>query len=327
MAAAVETIPLPDRVAWLRAEHRGDPNVRIVGIRCDAPMDVTDEQVWAAQVAIMQSALVTTGGPVDVDAVFSGEEYGAELARRFGAAEVYIPRSGISSSAVRRDLAGRWADLAGPTRAGLAVRIVVVGAESTGTTTIANLLTKHYRARGGCWAATQCVEEYGREYTELKWNSQPGTALDELVWETNDFDVIAAEQTRKETIAAECGSPVLICDTDAFATAIWERRYLSSAARSHQAWTAVAPRSVYLVTDHQGVQWHDDGLREGDLAVRKAMTNWFTDALTAAGHSWVLLTGSLPERLNNAIRTIDPFLVHRAQFGEPLHGPGFEPMR
>src|SRR5712671_546934 len=34
--------------------------------------------------------------------------------------------------------------------------------------------------------------------------------------------------------------------------------------------------------------WHDDGLREGDLAVRAAMTGWFTTALTVAGHSWVL---------------------------------------
>jgi hypothetical protein len=41
------------------------------------------------------------------------------------------------------------------------------------------------------------------------------------------------------------------------------------------------------------VHWHDDGLREGDLAIRAAMTGWFTGMLTAAGHSWVLLTGNL----------------------------------
>jgi HTH-type transcriptional repressor of NAD biosynthesis genes len=68
----------------------------------------------------------------------------------------------------------------------------------------------------------------------------------------------------------------------------------------------VPPRAVYLVTDHDGVAWHDDGLREGDLRVREAMTGWFTEALTSAGYSWVLLTGSLSERLDTAIRTIDP---------------------
>jgi HTH-type transcriptional repressor of NAD biosynthesis genes len=63
----------------------------------------------------------------------------------------------------------------------------------------------------------------------------------------------------------------------------------------------------------------------GDLAVRASMTAWFTEAHTAEGHSRVLLTGMLQERLDIAIRTIDPLLAHRARFGEPLHGPGFEP--
>lgn len=58
--------------------------------------------------------------------------------------------------------------------------------------------------------------------------------------------------------------------------------------------------------------------------MRAAMTGWFADALTAAGHSWVLLTGSLPERLELAVRTVDPLLDLSMRFGEPLHGPGFE---
>ena len=192
--------------------------------------------------------------------------------------------------------------------AGLTTRVVVVGAESTGTTTIAGLLAQHYATRGGTWAVTQCVEEYGREYTRLKWDSNPGADLVDLVWNTDDFGAIGVEQTRREEAAARAGSPVLICDTDAFATAIWERRYLRSGSRSHQPWTRVPPRAVYLVTDHEGVEWHDDGPREGDLGVREAMTAWFIEAFTAAGHSWVLLTGSLSERLDTAIRSIDPLL-------------------
>lgn len=115
---------------------------------------------------------------------------------------------------------------------------------------------------------------------------------------------------------------MLICDTDAFATAIWKRRYLGDA--SGGAWTAVPPRAVYLVTDHDGVPWHDDGMREGDLSGRAAMTAWFIDALTAAGQSWVLLTGTLEQRLDVALTTIEPLLAVRTRFGEPLRGPGFE---
>lgn len=324
MAAAVETLALGDRVAWLRAEHLGEPGVRVIGVRCDAPVDVTSEPVWVAQVAVIAAALRAAGEPVAVDAVFSGESYGAELARRLGAADVRFGSRVTSATAVRRNLAGRWDDLAPATKAGLATRVVLVGAESTGTTTLAGLLASHYRERGGVWASTQCVEEYGREYTTLKWERSPGAALDELVWDVSDFDAVAAEQTRREESAASAGSPVLICDTDAFATAIWERRYLGSAARSGQPWKSVPGRRVYLVTDHEDVPWQDDGLREGDLAVRAAMTGWFIDALTVAGHSWVLLTGSLSERLDVAIRTVDALLALGARFGEPLRGPGFE---
>ncbi len=323
MASAVETVALADRVAWLRAEHAGEPGVRVIGVRCDAPVDVTDERVWAAQVAVISAALRAGGEPV-VDAVFSGESYGAELARWLGAADIRFATRLSSGTAVRRDLAGRWGDLAPATKAGLTTRVVVVGAESTGTTTVAGLLAEHYRARGGVWASTQCVDEYGREYTQRKWERSPGIALDELVWTAAAFDVIGVEQTRREEAAAAAGSPVLICDTDAFATAIWERRYLGAAARTEQQWTSVPGRRVYLVTDHEGVPWHDDGIREGDLAVRAAMTRWFIDALTKAGQSWVLLTGSLSERVSMAIRTVDPLVAIRARFGEPLRGPGFE---
>lgn len=323
MASAVETIPLSDRVGWLREEHAADPGVEIRGIRCDAPLDVTDQQVWAAQVALMQAALRHGGGSDAVDAVFGGESYVTGLAHWFGAKAVRIARTGLSGSAIRGDLAGRWGDLAPSTRAGLAARVVVVGAESTGTTTVARLLAEHYASRGGSWAATQCVAEFGREYTGTKLDHSPGVECDELIWTAEEFDLIGPEQNRRENDAARIGSPVLICDTDALATTVWERRYLGSASRSAQPWAAVPSRAVYLVTDHRGVPWHDDGMREGDLDIRDAMTDWFIETLTAAEQSWVLLTGSLEQRVDIAIRTVDPLLEHRARFGPPLTGPGF----
>lgn len=64
--------------------------------------------------------------------------------------------------------------------------------------------------------------------------------------------------------------------------------------------------------------WHDNGLREGDLRVRAAMTEWFAAALTRAGHSWVLLTGTPEERLRLAIRSVDLALEDRSSFGSSI---------
>jgi nicotinamide riboside kinase len=129
----------------------------------------------------------------------------------------------------------------------------------------------------------------------------------------------AREQAKRENAAAGAG-PLVVCDTDAFATAIWERRYLGAAARDLQPWaTSHLPRhDLYLLTSHEGVPWHDDGLREGDLGVRERMTGWFATALTHAGYSWVLLTGTLEERVRLATRATDLALEDRASFGASI---------
>ncbi|HEY7264168.1 MAG TPA: AAA family ATPase [Trebonia sp.] len=332
MAAGSETLPLGDRVAWLQASCADFPSVTVVGVRCDVPVDFSDHAIWAAQVAVMRTALGGNRRP-PVDTVVSSEPYGDELAARFGAKHVSIDpvRTSVpvSASQIRADLAGRWDDLIAPAQAGLAARVVVVGAESTGTTTIARALAEEYRCREGIWAGTRCVTEAGRDYTLTKWHQtrseaaaagRPEPPLAALEWTPADFDTVAAEQTQRENEAAAAGSPLLVCDTDAFATSVWERRYLAGQARSLQPWaTARLPRhDVYLLTSHEGVPWQDDGLREGDLEVRAAMTGWFAEALTAAGHSCVLLTGSAAERLALAMRVTDAVLARRAAFGPAI---------
>ena len=328
MAAECETLTLADRFAWLRVACADLQGVTVAGVRCDVPVDFGSEAIWAAQVAVMRAALEGNGRPL-VDAVVSSEPYGDELAARFGAKHVCIDPGRttvpVSASQIRADLVGCWDDLLAPARAGLAAWVVVVGAESTGTSTIAELLAEEYRCRGGVRARTRCVSEAGRDYTLTKWQQaravpatagRPDPPLEELEWTAADFDAVAAEQTRRENQAAAAGSPLLVCDTDAFATSVWERRYLGGRARGLQSWaTTDLPRhGVYLLTSHEGVQWRDDGLREGDLKVRAAMTGWFVQGLTAAGQSWVMLTGSVAERLALAVRVTDAVLARRAAF-------------
>ncbi len=307
MSSATETLPLADRVRWLRAEHTGEP-VDVRGVLCDAPVDFDSPAVWAAQVACMRAVC-----PDPVDAVFTGEDYGTELARRFGAVHVRVDRSRmpVSGTAIRADPAGCWDDLATATRAGLATRIVVHGAESTGSTTVSRALADRFRARGGIWARTGWVREYGRDVSTAKVETA-GTR--HLRWTGPEFAAIARRQTALADAAASSGSPLLVCDTDAFTTTVWERRYLGPASR----W-AVAPtsaRTVYLVTDHVGVPFVQDGVRDGEH-LRAEMTSWFVDASTAAGRSWVLLTGSLAERVDLAERVADRTLAVGMRFADP----------
>ncbi|MCU1440758.1 MAG: transcriptional regulator [Rhodoglobus sp.] len=210
-----------------------------------------------------------------------------------------------------------WESLTPEDRERLTARVILVGSESTGKTTLAQQLVDHYRSRGGIWAATQWVAEYGREYTELLLERQgvidedPDAEVHSAQWTARDFAVIAVEQQRLEDAAAASGSPVLFCDTDAFATQLWERRYLG--AESTEAFDAVPvlpPRALYLLADVADVPFEQDGIRDGE-DYREAMQRWFIEELEEKGEHWALVTGDRAERLATSIRLVDEVVERR----------------
>jgi NadR type nicotinamide-nucleotide adenylyltransferase len=323
--SSAETVPLELRVRWLREAHPA--HVRVVGVYDDHPVDYADPAVWDLHTAVFRAA----AGTGRVDAVFSSEAYGAELARRFGAVAVSVDpareRVPVSGTAVRADPVAHW-DLLGPgVRAWLTRRVIVVGAESTGTTTMARALARHYRLRGGVWARTRWVPEYGRELTGRKLDAlratRPGATVDEVTWDRADFREVAAAQNAAEDAAARDGAPILFGDTDAFATTIWEERYLGSG--SPEVAAQVRTPDLYLLTDDAGVPFVDDGLRDGE-AVRSWMTGRFRCELAAGCVPHLVLTGDYPARLRAAVAACDDLLARGWSFAEPLSPPAGPPI-
>lgn len=208
-----------------------------------------------------------------------------------------------------------WLELTAGERAALTQRVVIVGAESTGKTTLARELVAHFRGIGGIWADTKWVAEYGREYTEVLIDRQgvrdaePDAEVHSAEWTAHDFAVIAIEQQRLEDAAAASGSPVLFCDTDAFATQLWERRYLGEGSTAALDAVPVSPpRGLYLLADLEGVAFEQDGIRDGEN-YRGQMQRWFVEELTARGEEWTLVTGSREERLAASIAAVDGLLA------------------
>jgi NadR type nicotinamide-nucleotide adenylyltransferase len=293
----------------LEAEHREESNVTFVTTRNDLPINLTDDATWSGEVAIIKSVLP----PEPVDAVFSSEFYGDRLATYFpGAVHIMVdqPRERVPMSATkfRTNPITYWHNLAPATRAGLTTRICVLGSESTGTTTMARMLADYYRRRPG-FEGTQVVPEYGRTYCER--HIADGWDMDTYKWTPFDFNHIGNTQNAMEVGAGRTGSPILICDTDAVATLVWRRRYLGPNPLHHPlpdwALEKCPTKDVYLVTDHEGVPFEQDGTRDGEH-IRAEMTGWFIETLTELGHSWVLLTGTLEERFSLARGESDSLL-------------------
>ncbi|THV26440.1 AAA family ATPase [Glycomyces paridis] len=314
-AATVETIPLEDRVAWMREAH---PGVRVVGAVDDVHMDVNDPEIWDAHMAVFEAAV-----PERVDAVFTSETYGDELARRFGAAHVPVDpgrtRHPVSGTAVRADTAAHWGHLEAPVRAGLALRVVALGAESTGTTTITEALAEHYRTRGGAWADTRRVEEYGRTFSEQKLAAlqaeNPAATWTDVAFASEEFPLIAERQRALEESAARQGGPVLFCDTDAFATAIWHERYMGAPNPAVEA--LATGHDLYLLTGHDGVPFEDDGLRDGEH-LRPWMTGRFEEELRRTGRRFLRLEGPHADRLAAAVTAVDELIAEAWHFADPL---------
>ncbi|MBL8955241.1 MAG: AAA family ATPase [Myxococcaceae bacterium] len=315
MAATVESIPLETRLGWLREIHAAEPNVRVVGTVDDVPVNYADDAVWQAHVELMRAALQYDA---PVDAVFTSEPYGDELARRLGARHVSVDpsRSGrpVSGTKVRADPPGHWQHLAPCVRAWFSRRLVIIGAESTGKSTLAAELA---RRLGTVW-----VPEHGRDYTEEKLaalrRARPDAPMEELTWSTDDFVAIARAQQRLEDEAARRSGPVLVCDTDTFTTGVWHERYMGVRAPAVEQLAAAATASRrYLLTHPDDVPFEQDGIRDGEH-LRAWMTETFVRRLSQTGRPWQWLRGSREQRLELAVAAAKVWLAEGWQLAAPL---------
>lgn len=233
-------------------------------------------------------------------AVFSSEAYGHRWAQMMGAAHVLVDeargRVPVSGTLVRSAPLDHLELLDPLVRADIVPRVVVLGAESTGTTTLSRALAAHYR--------TAWVAEYGREFTEQT------KVMGAEVWLEEDFMLIAREQARREDEAAGRAAPVLVCDTDPLATALWFERYFPGRHSAEvEAFAATRPRPAgTILTSPVGVELEQDGWREGGLA-RLRMHERFRAELGAAGRSFLEVVGTPPERLAQAVAYCDGLIA------------------
>jgi HTH-type transcriptional regulator, transcriptional repressor of NAD biosynthesis genes len=274
------------RAAWLREIH---PEVNVLLI--DDVYDEQDSRVWA------ENSIRWLGFVPDV--VFTSEDYGERFAHFLGCEHILVDKNReavpISGTMVRSNPLGCWDFLERPVRAWYAKRICIVGAESTGKTTLARMLADRYR--------TVWVREYGREYSERKLAE--GSGHD---WRSEEFTLIARAQCERENEAARLANKVLICDTDAFATGVWHRRYMDDRSPEVEAVAAGHRRpDLYLLTDVD-VPFVQDGTRDGE-SIREWMHEIFVAELNAQRRPFRLLSGSWQERFNTAVECIDEVIV------------------
>jgi len=235
------------------------------------------------------------------DVVFTSEDYGEPFARLMGSRHVMVDRERekvpISGTQVRESPLDHLDFLEPCVRGYFVRRVVLIGAESTGKTTLAEELANRFES---IW-----VREYGREYWEKK---VAGLRMDGPLpdWTSDEFVHIATEQQRRECEAARNANKVLICDTNALATGTWHERYMN--ARSPEV-DAIGQRDradLYLLAEPD-FPFVQDGFRDGQH-IRDWMHRRFVEELAKQTVPVVRLSGSLERRTDDASRAIEHVL-------------------
>jgi HTH-type transcriptional regulator, transcriptional repressor of NAD biosynthesis genes len=166
-------------------------------------------------------------------------------------------------------------------------RICLLGAESTGKTTLARSLAVAY---GAAWNP-----EYGRPYTEL--GRDP-----DAPWTSEEFTRIARIQCWYEDCLATSTRGILFCDTDAFTTALFHEVYLGEP--THAFDDLVRRRYDLFLVCGLDVPWRHDGIREFEEQ-RHWMHERYVERARSSGAPWVVVEGSHEERMAQARAAVD----------------------
>ena len=176
------------------------------------------------------------------------------------------------------------------------VKIVLFGPESTGKTTLSELLARHYN--------TVWVREFARKYLQDKWNNERKTCED------SDLIPIAIGQIKLENELAKKADKVLICDTDLLETKVYSEEYYGGYTHHNLNQAALENKyDLYLLTNID-TPWVADDLRDRPEQ-RKEMFDAFENALIKYNRPYITLEGDVKNRLNKAVIAIDKILKTR----------------
>lgn len=176
------------------------------------------------------------------------------------------------------------------------LKVVLFGPESTGKTTLSRQLARHYNS---VW-----VPEYAREYLQNKWNHERKTC------EPNDLLPIAIGQIALENKLAQQTDSVLFCDTDLLETKVYSEAYYKGTCDPIlETYALKNSYALYFLT-YIDTPWEADDLRDKPNE-RERMFNAFETALKTHNKPYVLLKGTIKERMQLAIKHVDKLLINK----------------
>jgi HTH-type transcriptional repressor of NAD biosynthesis genes len=288
-ASDQELLPVQVRQAWLQETYAGQENVDIQVLEyLESELPNTSETslavstVWADvfRRLLPECKLVVTSEPY-------GELVAARMGIRYLLFDVAREAVPVSASAIRQNPAAHWQFLPASVKPYYVRKVVILGAESTGKTVLANQLAAHFQA--------SLVAEAGRDLIA----SSESFSVDDLY-------AVAQEHARRIYQAQTGPSPLLIIDTDVHITLSYGRLIYGQELQVSPEVYALNRANLYLYLNPD-VPFVQDGTRL-PAAERLALDASHRHTLRHYGVEVEEISGTWAERLQRAIQLVKALL-------------------
>lgn len=181
-------------------------------------------------------------------------------------------------------------------------KIVVIGPESTGKSTLCAELSAHYQ--------TIWVKEYARQYlsengTNYSFDNLLTIAKGQIENEEAAVNSLAQKNTEKKEVE-KAGK--LIIDTDMYVMKVWCEYVFNNCHPFILEQINERNYDLYLLCDID-LPWAADEMREyPDEGPRIELFTIYKELLMNQKTPWAIVSGTGPERTQNAIELIDKLL-------------------
>jgi len=232
----------------------------------------------------------------NLDVVFTSEKYGEEFSMYLGVehylVDIHRIKFPISGTKVRMDYSKYLNLIPNITKSYYNKKVVLVGPESSGKTTLSKLLSEKLN--------TSLVSEYGAEYID-KLNLNKNTRYNEE-FTLLDISHIAAGQIHSED-SVNFDNNIVIYDTDLITTQIWSEIYFGETPKWIIDESYRRKYDLYLLMDID-FEWVDEGVREFP-----EKRQWHFDRikgeLDRRKINYKTISGTINERLEQSIVLIN----------------------